>query len=157
MIEITKKSSYIPLIKSVFDIALTYLEIPEKETFIQVTFLTTSQMRSLNNRARGIDSATDVLSFPAVNFKMPYNKSDYTPDNFNPEDKTLILGEIYICMSKAREQAKEYGHHLKREVAFLALHGLLHLLGFDHLTDHGDKEMNELQDLILEKAKIGFE
>lgn len=106
-----------------------------------IIFVTPEEIQKLNSEYRKIDRVTDVISFALE----------------DDEDKILdlrILGDIYICIDKMLEQAKEYGHSNKRELSFLTVHGLLHLLGYDHQTVEEEKEMFGLQDKILEKEKI---
>lgn len=106
-----------------------------------IIFVTPEEIQKLNSEYRKIDRVTDVISFALE----------------DDEDKILdlrILGDIYICIDKMLEQAKEYGHSNKRELSFLTVHGLLHLLGYDHQTVEEEKEMFELQDKILEEEKI---
>lgn len=106
-----------------------------------IIFVTPEEIQKLNREYRKIDRVTDVISFALE----------------DDEDKILdlrILGDIYICIDKMLEQAKEYGHSNKRELSFLTVHGLLHLLGYDHQTIEEEKEMFGLQDKILEEEKI---
>ena len=106
-----------------------------------IIFVTPEEIQKLNSEYRKIDLVTDVISFALE----------------DDEDKILdlrILGDIYICIDKMLEQAKEYGHSNKRELSFLTVHGLLHLLGYDHQTVEEEKEMFGLQDKILEEEKI---
>lgn len=106
-----------------------------------IIFVTPEEIQKLNSEYRKIDRVTDVISFALE----------------DDEDKILdlrILGDIYICIDKMLEQAKEYCHSNKRELSFLTVHGLLHLLGYDHQTVEEEKEMFELQDKILEEEKI---
>ena len=106
-----------------------------------IIFVTPEEIQKLNSEYRKIDRVTDVISFALE----------------DDEDKILdlrILGDIYICIDKMLEQAKEYGHSNKRELSFLTVHGLLHLLGYDHQTVEEAKEMFGLQDKILEEEKI---
>ena len=106
-----------------------------------IIFVTPEEIQKLNSEYRKIDRVTDVISFALE----------------DDEDKILdlrILGDIYICIDKMLEQAKEYCHSNKRELSFLTVHGLLHLLGYDHQTVEEEKEMFGLQDKILEEEKI---
>ena len=106
-----------------------------------IIFVTPEEIQKLNSEYRKIDRVTDVISFALE----------------DDEDKILdlrILGDIDICIDKMLEQAKEYGHSNKRELSFLTVHGLLHLLGYDHQTVEEEKEMFGLQDKILEEEKI---
>ena len=102
-----------------------------------IVFIDDEKMHELNKNYRGIDRTTDVLSFAFEdNNKICYNIRQ--------------LGEIYVSIPKMQEQAKEYGHSEKRELAFLVVHGLLHLLGYDHtLGIEEEKVMFEKQELVL--------
>ena len=91
---------------------------------ISVRFVDNEMIRALNNQFRGIDSATDVLSFPLG------ENGDY---DVNPETGAFVLGDIVISVPRAMEQAEEYGHSLDREIGFLTVHSMLHLLGYDHV------------------------
>ena len=96
---------------------------------ISVTVVDNEAIRVINSQTRGIDKETDVLSFPlGENGEYEVN---YTTD-------ALLLGDIVISLSKAVEQAQEYGHSVEREIAFLTVHSMLHLLGYDHIED-GDR------------------
>ena len=99
-------------------------------------------IHTMNLEYRGIDRPTDVLSFPAAEGEAVLA----IPDGF--------LGDIAISLPRAEAQAEEYGHSLLRELSFLAVHGTLHLLGYDHLTDEDRMRMFTRQDEILEKMRI---
>lgn len=102
-----------------------------------IVFVDNEKIKYLNKNYRGIDRITDVISFAFEdNEEIVYNDIRF-------------LGEIYICIPRMVEQAKEYGHSQTRELAFLTVHGLLHLLGYDHLTKEDEKEMFTLQEVIL--------
>lgn len=131
----------------IYNIALKQTSMPEN-VVVNVVFVSPEEIKELNKKFRGIDKVTDVLSFPMI-------------DNFEDFDKEIDfstglveIGDIYINPIRAKEQAEEYGHSFKREVCFLALHGLLHLLGYDHMTVEDEKQMFELQDIIMEKANL---
>lgn len=110
-----------------------------KESF-NIIFVTSEEIKRINNEFRGIDKVTDVISFAICD-----------DDNSFIDDE---LGDIFICCEKAFEQALEYGHSKIREMSFLAVHGYLHLCGFDHMTEEEEKIMFAKQDEILEKAGI---
>lgn len=112
---------------------------------VSVTFVDNEKIRELNKIHRKIDRETDVLSFPA-----------FTEDGFevNPENDAVILGDIVISLEKAKAQSEEYGHSLKREIAFLTAHSLFHLLGYDHETEEEEKEMFEKQENVLQRLGI---
>ena len=110
---------------------------------ISVTFVRSRTIHAINRDYRGIDRPTDVISF-AIQDDL---------EDFEEENKDL--GDIFINIDYARKQAKEYGHSEKRELSFLVVHGLLHLLGYDHMKSKKDEEiMFSLQDEILESLNI---
>jgi len=111
-----------------------------------------------NKRLRGIDSPTDVLSFPMIDFSGregaavdAAGAADGWLVDVNPDSGRVMLGDIIISLERAEAQAGEYGHSLNRELSFLTVHGVLHLCGYDHVGADGEKEMFELQDLILKE------
>ncbi|MCH5323579.1 MAG: rRNA maturation RNase YbeY [Eubacterium sp.] len=113
---------------------------------VSVTLVDNEQIKQLNKQFRGKNKVTDVISFPL---------GAYDIYDVNPENGGYMLGDIVISMEKAHAQAIEYGHSLVREVAFLATHSTLHLLGYTHEDDPGgEKIMNELQDRILNNLDI---
>lgn len=97
---------------------------------------TPERIRTLNRDFRHVDRVTDVLTFPAWEGEDPLGGDGY-------------LGDIMICYDRAKEQAEEYGHSLSRELAFLTVHGVLHLLGYDHMTGPEERVMRERQTAIL--------
>ncbi len=114
-------------------------------------------IRKLNKEYRDVDSVTDVLSFPLVSYEEPARFPEeilIEQDAFNPDTGELMLGDIVICTSRMKQQAQEYGHGEKREFAFLTAHSMLHLFGFDHMTEDEAKEMEALQDKILDALGI---
>lgn len=108
-----------------------------------VIFVDSEKIRELNRDYRGIDRETDVISFALEDGEA----------NINFEFGRL-LGDIYICVPKMKAQAKEYGHSVTREMGFLTVHGLLHLLGYDHMNKQEEDEMFNLQKELLEKYGI---
>jgi len=99
-------------------------------------------IHNLNKEYRGIDRPTDVITFALEDYD-DHIKLDHR-----------ILGDIYISLDKAHTQAEEYGHGFKREICFLAVHGFLHLLGYDHMKEEDEKVMFNLQEVILNEANI---
>ena len=113
---------------------------------VSLTFTDNEGIRALNSEFRGIDKPTDVLSFPLT---------DYEGSEFPFDEPELSLGDIVISLEKAREQADEFGHSFEREVAFLTVHSMLHLLGYDHVnSEEEDLEMRRRQREILERMGI---
>lgn len=112
---------------------------------ISVSIVDNAEIRKVNQHFRGIDRATDVLSFPQLTFA----EGEEPEKNENGE---VLLGDIIISLERAREQAAEYGHSLRREVAFLTAHSMLHLLGYDHMEPEEEAEMFRRQGEILDLA-----
>lgn len=115
-----------------------------KKAELSVTLTDNLHIQSINRRYRGIDRPTDVISFAL-------NESE-EPEIQDAE--VNILGDIIISLERAAEQAAEYGHSYRREVAFLTVHGLLHLLGYDHMEDEERQEMEEEQRVVMEALGI---
>lgn len=130
--------------------ALDYMGF-DRDAEISVMFIDNEGIRVLNAQHRGIDRATDVLSFPMLEYD---DDGEMFDDPGDIEDE-LCLGDIVISLERAAEQAEEYGHSFEREVGFLTVHSMLHLLGYDHMTEEEEKEMFGFQKEIL--AKMGLE
>ncbi len=101
-----------------------------------------AKIHEINKEYRGIDRETDVISF-AMEDEMDIEYEDFR-----------LLGDIYISVDKAKSQAEEYGHSFLREICFLATHGILHLLGYDHMNEDDEKEMFGLQNELLDGYNI---
>lgn len=119
----------------------------QEECEISISIVDNEEIHQINKQFRGIDRPTDVLSFPQLTFE----EGEIMDRNENGE---VVLGDIIISLERAREQAEEYGHSLKREIAFLTAHSMLHLLGYDHMEPEEEKEMFAKQREILELAGI---
>ena len=116
---------------------------------INVTFVDEDTIKSLNNDYRNIDKVTDVLSFPL---------GENGIFDTNPENSCKMLGDVVICLKRAYEQAESYGHSIRREICFLVVHSVLHLLGYDHETKNEDEEiMFQKQKEILNISNINKE
>ncbi len=116
---------------------------------ISFTFTDNENIREINRDYRNIDRATDVLSFPMLDF------SEEIDFELEAEDGKVMLGDIVISLERAEEQAQELNHSLRRELAFLVAHSMLHLLGYDHVDDpEGERTMIEKQDSVLGKLGI---
>lgn len=112
------------------------------EAILSVTLVDNEFIHKLNKEYRGVDRPTDVISFAFLDGE---EEKEEKLHGSSP----VCLGDIYISIDKAIEQAKEYGHPLQRELSFLFVHGLLHLLGYDHMNEDDEKVMFRLQDEIL--------
>ncbi len=121
---------------------------------LEIIFTDEEGIRELNSRTRGVDAVTDVLSFPSLDgiLGKRLEKSNYPADV--DEEGNLFIGSIAICTKRAEEQAEEYGHSYKRELFYLATHGVCHLLGYDHMTDGDKAAMREVEERVLTKINI---
>lgn len=124
-----------------------------KDVSVSINFVSDEEIQRLNREFRNIDKVTDVLSFPNLN-KTPNEKLKKFRKLADFDTNLLFLGDIVISKKVAKKQAREYEHSLKREVCFLALHGFLHLLGFDHIKEEDEKIMIKLQSKILSEVSL---
>jgi probable rRNA maturation factor len=126
------------------------------EAEVELTLTDDETIRQLNQQFRQIDRSTDVLSFPMVEYPAGGDFSglaDMT-DIVDPQTNEVLLGDIVISVDHVETQAKEYGHSIKREYAFLIAHSMLHLMGYDHMTPEEATVMEQKQELILQKLRI---
>lgn len=120
----------------------TFDKLGIKKASANIIFVDLEEIHNINRDYRKIDRPTDVISFALE-------------DNFDVcMEEFRVLGDIYICTEKIKEQALEYGHTELREMAFLIVHGLLHLLGYDHMKKEDEEVMFTLQEEILNELKI---
>lgn len=134
--ETDEEFTYSDIIEKVVNKAFETEDI--KKASCSIIIVDNTFIHKLNKEYRGIDRVTDVISFALED-----DKSMIIPDDIR------LLGDIYICLDKAKEQAKEYGHSLERELCFLAVHGVYHLLGYDHETEEDAKIMFKKQEEVL--------
>jgi len=127
---------YLDLMAKTFD----YLKI-KQNYIVDLTIVNNEEIHVINRDYRNVDRPTDVISFAFLD--------DENEKSYLHEDVPASLGAIIISYEKAEEQAKEYGHSLFREMSFLFVHGLLHLLGYDHMKKEDEEVMFKLQDEIL--------
>ena len=116
------------------------------EPYISVTLVDNEYIHEINRNYRHIDRPTDVISFAFLD-------DNPNRDKMFQSKEMVVLGEIYISIDKAKEQALAYDHSLERELSFLFVHGLLHLLGYDHMNENDEKIMFALQEEILKEGK----
>ncbi len=120
----------------------------------ELIFMNEADMQDLNNQTRGINKVTDVLSYPTMdNIRGEILKKANHPTDVDGD--RLMLGSIVLCNQKIKEQALEYGHTEDRERTYLIVHGLMHLFGYDHMTDQDKKQMREKEKTAL--AELGIE
>ncbi|MGN0819790.1 MAG: rRNA maturation RNase YbeY [Christensenellaceae bacterium] len=123
--------------------------------YIDLTFVSQDEIRRINRENRNVDSVTDVLSFPTLdNVRGKTIKTSDFLNDYDHDEKALFLGDIAICPDRAREQAAEYGHSFEREINYLLVHGILHLFGYDHITEEDKKEMRIKEEEILHKLGV---
>ena len=142
------------IIKDVAKATFDYFN--QKDIFItEVDIISPEEIKEINKAERKVDSVTDVLSFPAqdIGGNLPVDKKDF--DKGEMEGNKVILGTICICRDRAKEQANEYGHSIEREIGFLTVHGLLHILGFDHIEEKDEIIMRGHQTAILDSIGLG--
>lgn len=140
------KKSASQLIHDILEFAADRLSL-EVDAEISVTIVDNNRIQEINKTYRNKDYATDVISFAM---------EDETEDDWLNSDEVEIdlprvLGDLFISIDKTVEQADEYGHSFERELGFLVVHGLLHLNGYDHMTETDEKEMFALQERILKE------
>ena len=133
------------MLLKLLEVAADYEGINSEIADMSLSFVSKEEIREINRDYRGKDTPTDVISF-ALNDEM-----EDEIDIVGLEDEINSLGDVIICVDIAKEQAEEYNHSFDREIGFLAVHGFLHLLGYDHMTEEDEKEMFAKQDAILEK------
>ena len=126
--------------------SLRYEEF-DPECEVSLSIVSNDEIQEINKQFREIDAPTDVLSFPLLTFE----EGEQADVNENNE---IMLGDIIISIDKAKAQAEEYGHGLRRELAFLTAHSMLHLMGYDHMEEEEQKEMFKKQDDILNNLGI---
>ena len=123
---------------------LAYLHL-SFSPIVSVSIVDNTFIHQMNKDYRGIDRETDVISFAFLD-------NEENKDDILHSQDVVALGDIYISFEKAEAQAKEYGHSINRELRFLFVHGLLHLLGYDHMNEEDEKEMFALQEEILKQG-----
>ena len=154
-IEVT--DDLINIINEVCDVALKDEEVTIPYQ-ISLLFVDNNEIREINNETRGIDKVTDVLSFPMLDY--PENmvfKNVYKNKKFNEiylGGEELVLGDMVLSLERAKEQSIEYNHSFEREVCYLVVHSILHLLGYDHMNDEDKAKMRTREEEILGKLNI---
>ena len=138
--ETNEKLEEIDELSKLFPFLLDYFNLDN--VVCSVIIVDNKKIHEINKEYRNIDRETDVISFALED------------DETMPEDDIRVLGDIYISIDKAKSQAEEYGHSLKRELCFLMTHGFLHLLGYDHMKKEDEEIMFPLQEKILEEYGV---
>lgn len=147
---------YQTLAEEVVEFCLSHENFPY-EAEVNLTLTDNEGIHELNREYRQIDRPTDVLSFPMLSYDRAGDFSFLdaeSDDDFNPDSGEVILGDIIISVDKVLEQAKSYGHSPRREFAFLIVHSMLHLFGYDHIEVEDAAVMEPKQREILEEMQI---
>ncbi len=110
---------------------------------ISLTLVDAEEIQELNRDYRNVDKVTDVLSFP-----------QYDDLNELPEEGEIMLGDVIICRQRAEEQAEEFGHSVEREMVYLFVHSVCHLLGYDHMEDDEKAEMRAKEESVMEQINV---
>lgn len=125
---------------------------------VSLIFVDNENIRDINEEMRGIDAATDVLSFPMLNYEeKKVFKDCYLNYEFSPidlDEGNLVLGDIVLSLERAQEQSVEFNHSFEREVCYLIIHSILHLLGYDHMEEEDKIIMRKREEEILSKFQI---
>lgn len=154
--DIRPDADYENVVTQVIEEAMDYEKCPY-EAEVNVLLTDNNGIQEINREYRNIDSPTDVLSFPMISYESPAVfdfLEECGSDCFNPESGELILGDIILSVDKIREQAYNYGHAEKRELAFLVAHSMLHLFGYDHMENDEAAVMEAKQNEILNNLNI---
>lgn len=147
---------YDALAEKVINACLDYAKFPY-EAEVNLTLTDNEGIHVINKEFRQIDRPTDVLSFPMLSYESPGDFTfldDEDCEDFNPDTGEALLGDIVISVEKVLEQAENYGHSIEREYAFLITHSMLHLFGYDHMTEEEAAVMEAKQAEILNELQI---
>ncbi|MDY6012263.1 rRNA maturation RNase YbeY [Clostridium sp.] len=148
---------FVEKLENVINFALKEEEV-SVDCEISMLFVDNEEIREINNETRGIDRATDVLSFPMLDYQdKKVFKEMYKDNNFDitfMDGEELVLGDIVLSLERALEQSREYSHSFERESCYLVVHSVLHLLGYDHMEEDDKKIMRKREEDILGKLYI---
>lgn len=141
------EKTYGETMKEALSVILGQEGIDEDGAEVSVSFVTPEEIKKLNSEYRNVDSVTDVLSFPQF---------ENVEELIDAEENTGVaeLGDVVICMDRAKSQAEEFGHPLKREVIYLFVHSILHLLGYDHMEEDEKKVMRAREEEVMGELGI---
>lgn len=150
------KQQYKDMLTSLFNTTIKKVGIKEKDIEVGFELVSRSNIKKINYKFRDKNAVTDVLSFPTLELK-PEGVSELATtvikDNYktdiNYATGNLYIGDVLVCYKVAKKQAKEYDNSIQRELGYLFVHGLLHLLGYDHETETDKKAMRKMEEKIL--------
>ena len=158
----TFNKKYILKIQEAYDYAVKILKLPCTELEVNIDFVSGKKIRELNAKFRDKDAETDVLSFPNLlevdKTNMQLITDKLTKENYiheiNPETRCIFLGDICICKKVAYKHARDYGNSRLREMTYMAVHGLLHLLGYDHMIEEEKVVMRRMEEEIMKHVDL---
>lgn len=155
--EINVEEKLISLIEKIIDYALVQEEVKE-DYEVSLLLVNNNEIKDINREQRGKDMVTDVLSFPMLDYEIgTVYKDNYKEYKFHEsdlDDGRLVLGDIVLNLQRAEEQRIEYQHSFNREVCYLIIHSVLHLLGYDHIDEEDKHRMREREEYILNKFNL---
>lgn len=155
--KINADEKLVNLLKNVIEFTLKEEEV-DVDCEVSLLFVDNDEIREINNETRGIDRATDVLSFPMLDyddkkvFKQMYKNYEFSQSDFDGDE--LVLGDVVLSLERALEQSEEFNHSFEREASYLVVHSILHLLGYDHMEDEDKVVMRKREEEILNKLNI---
>ena len=137
-----------------FESALSGLAESDSSLAVEISLVSEEEIQTLNRGHRNVDRVTDVLSFPAMDGikGKPLLAAEHPFER--DEEGRLFLGSLAICTARAKEQAEEYGHSYERELYYLATHGILHCLGYDHEDESDKEEMRAREEEVMQKLNL---
>ena len=143
--ELQQEESLLSLMKQAGELCLKNegLEFGDETTEVSLSFVSPEEIREINREYREKDAVTDVLSFPQYNDQEEIREEAYA-----------CLGDVIICPERAREQSEEYGHSYTREMVYLMVHSMLHLLGYDHMTEEEKAVMRAREEAVMNEMEI---
>lgn len=147
-IEWEENTEYEELIKQVLSTCFKQENLENCFLSMSITLTNNETIRKINQEYREIDKATDVLSFPML------EKEEIEQIKEKKQQREEIFGDIIISIPKVEEQAREFGHSIQRELAYMLVHGFYHLMGYDHMTEEEKKQMREKEEIVLKKLNI---
>ena len=144
-LDIEGNEEYINILIKVMNKCFEEENLKNKNLYVNIVLTNPENIRNINKEHRNIDKETDVLSFPMFEKEELEQRKEVNQD---------VLGDIVISIEKVKEQAIEYGHSFERELAYMAVHGFYHLMGFDHIDENDKSIMRKKEENVLDKVDI---
>lgn len=147
-LDIEENQEYINILLKVMDKCFKEENLMNKKLYVNIVLTNPDNIKKINNEHRNIDKETDVLSFPM------FEREELKQIKQIKQTNQDVLGDIVISIERVKTQAEEYGHSFKRELAYMAVHGFYHLMGYDHIDENDRIVMRQREENVLEKLKI---